>query len=92
VCALLSPWARTLTLWQAHLEGQLLLDPSSHEERQAEALLSVAMTSAGNQVTQLTANGAWPPARLLQVRRLPSAVTNYGMGFQLPVLIGVEAC
>lgn len=54
----------------AHLEGQLLLDPSSHEERQAEALLSVAMTSAGNQVTQLTANGAWPPARLLQAMEL----------------------
>ena len=53
---------------QAHSEGQLLLDPSTHEERQAEAMLSVAITSAGNQVTHLTANGAWPPARLSQVR------------------------
>jgi hypothetical protein len=53
---------------QAQSGGQLLLDPSTHEERQADAMLSVAITSAANQVTHLTANGAWPPARLSQVR------------------------
>ena len=55
---------------QANIEGALLLDPSFIEERSSDGLLTLAMMPTTNEVTQLTANGAWPNTKTAEAMEL----------------------
>mmetsp|Transcript_29581 Transcript_29581/g.56837 ORF Transcript_29581/g.56837 Transcript_29581/m.56837 type:complete len:257 (+) Transcript_29581:93-863(+) len=54
----------------AYVQGDLLLDPSSLEERSADGVLTMAMMSSANEASQMFANGAWPNTRLTEAMEL----------------------
>mmetsp|Transcript_37546 Transcript_37546/g.63205 ORF Transcript_37546/g.63205 Transcript_37546/m.63205 type:complete len:254 (-) Transcript_37546:241-1002(-) len=54
----------------AQVEGELVLDPSSAEERLADGVLVLGMTSSANEVTQLVVKGAWSAAATTEAMEL----------------------
>lgn len=54
----------------AQVEGELLLDPSSVEQRSSDGMLTLALMPTANEVTQLTANGTWSNIRVAEAMEL----------------------
>eukprot|EP00238_Polyblepharides_amylifera_P004984 CAMPEP_0196593818 /NCGR_PEP_ID=MMETSP1081-20130531/76656_1 /TAXON_ID=36882 /ORGANISM="Pyramimonas amylifera, Strain CCMP720" /LENGTH=252 /DNA_ID=CAMNT_0041917913 /DNA_START=40 /DNA_END=798 /DNA_ORIENTATION=+ len=54
----------------AQVENEIVLDPSTSEERKSDGTLSMAFLPSAHEVTQMSSMGAWPHAKVLEAMEL----------------------